>query len=228
MTVRSHSKIRCPKCYMSGALCYCAELVPIDNRTRVAIIMHHGEARTSSNTGRLAHALLKNSEVRLRGAPDNPFRADGWVGPEHETLILFPTETAQNLTPEFVTKLSGKPVTLIVPDGNWSQARKVLLREEALKSATAVKLPPGPPSQYKLRRPPRIEAVCTIEAIARAMRVLEGARGEEVESHLLTGFNRMVERVLWSRGELKTEECKTGIPPLAVETRQKSGYPKGE
>jgi DTW domain-containing protein YfiP len=210
---------------MSGALCLCAELHPIENRTRVGIIMHHGEARTSSNTGRLAHALLRNSEVRLRGVPGNPFSAEGWVGPQGTSLVLFPTETAQVLTPEWVSTLKN-PVTLIVPDGNWSQARKVLLREMALKDAIPVKLPPGPPSQYRLRKAPRIEAVCTIEAIARALRILEGERGDEVEAHLLKGFQTMVERVLWSRGEIKTEECQTGIPEEAIEIRQKSGFPK--
>lgn len=187
--------------------------------------MHHGEARTSSNTGRLAHALLKNSEIRLRGAPENPFTAEGWVGAGVTSLVLFPTETAQVLTPEWVASLK-QPITLIVPDGNWSQARKVLLREPALKDAIPVKLPPGPPSQYRLRKAPRIEAVCTIEAIARALRILEGAQGEQVESHLLRGFQIMVERVLWSRGEIKTEESLTGIPEKAVEIRQKSGFPK--
>ena len=197
----------------------------METKTRVGIVMHHGEARTSSNTGRLAHALLKNSEVRLRGAPEKPFSAEGWVGPDFTSLVLFPTETAKILTPEWVATLK-KPITLVVPDGNWSQARKVLLREESLRAAIPVKLPPGPPSEYRLRKAPRIEAVCTIEAIARALQILEGDQGEQVEAHLIQGFNRMVERVLWSRGEIKAEDCLTGIPEEAIEIRRKSGFPK--
>ena len=225
MTVRSHSKVRCPSCFMSGALCLCAELKPISTRTHVAIVMHYAEAKTSSNTGRLAHQLLINSEIRLRGGPGRPFHADGLIEAHLEPLILFPSENAIELTPEFVKTLQ-RPVTLIVPDGNWSQARKVLNREPALREARPVKLPPGPPSCYRLRTAPREEAVCTMEAIARALRVLEAERGIEVEDHLMGAFNKMVERVLWSRGELKTEDSLTGIPQEAVDHRQISGFPK--
>jgi DTW domain-containing protein YfiP len=210
---------------MSGALCLCAELISIDTQTSVTVVMHYGEARTSSNTGRLAHHLLSRSQIVIRGEAGNPISRADLSQPDTDAYVLFPSAEAIEITPEWAASLK-RPAHLIVPDGNWNQAKKVLKREPALAGAIPVKLPPGPPSRYRLREAPRAEAVCTLEAIARALALLEGPeRGPLVESHLMAAFDKMVERVLWSRGHLKTHEAKTGIPPEAVEARQKSGFP---
>ena len=211
---------------MSGALCLCGELISIDTQTQVTIVMHYGEAKTSSNTGRLAHRLLNPSSIVIRGEPGKPLKESDLNSPDRDSFVLFPSADAIEITPDWVKTLK-RPARLIVPDGNWNQAKKVLKREPALAKAVPVKLPPGPPSRYRLREAPREEAVCTLEAIARALALFEGEeRGPKVEAHLMLAFDKMVERVLWSRGHLKTHESQTGIPPEAVEARQKSGFPK--
>ena len=93
-----------------------------------------------------------------------------------------------------------KPVTLIVPDGNWAQAKKAFKREKALHAFPRVKLPLGPPSKYWLRAAPRPEAVSTYEAIARAMGFLEGP---EVQARMEAFFDVMVERTLHARGQAR-------------------------
>jgi len=225
MSVRAHSKVRCPQCFMSGALCLCSELISIETQTFVTLVMHYGEAKTSSNTGRLAHRLLSRSQIVIRGESGRSLQESEMNQPGTDAYVLFPSADAIEITPEWVDTFK-RPAHLIVPDGNWNQAKKVLKREPTLAGAQPVKLPPGPPSRYRLREAPREEAVCTMEAIARALAIFEGKeRGPEVEAHLMAAFDKMVERVLWSRGHLKTHEAKTGIPPEAVEARQKSGFP---
>ena len=51
--------------------------------------------------------------------------------------------------------------------------------------------PPAAPGRYGLRRNAPAGTVCTLEAIARALGVLEGP---EIEAHLLTALDRFVER----------------------------------
>ena len=89
------------------------------------------------------------------------------------------------------------PYTLIVPDGSWRQASKMGQREEALRHVQRVKLAAGAPSRYRLRRETKPEGLATLEAIARALGVLES---HAVEDALLAVFDLMVERTLRSRG----------------------------
>jgi DTW domain-containing protein YfiP len=158
-------------------------------RTRVVVVMHQRESITSSNTGRLAVQSLEGAELRIRGGRDDRERATPRAagGPR---LALFPAPGARALGPG---DASAGPVTLFVPDGNWTQARKLLRRDDELRAAEAVTIPPCGESRYKLRRNPRENGLCTLEAIAYALGVLEGP---DVEASLLATLDRFVERTM--------------------------------
>lgn len=154
------------------------------------IVMHHVETRRASNTGRLAARILA-ADVRIRGtqgpAPREPM-------PEGRRLLLFPAATARQLSAE-----DGRrgPVVLVVPDGNWKQASRVLHRDEAAAGAEIVTLPAGAPSRYRLRRRPNEGALSTFEAIARALSILETP---EIEVAMMRALDLFVERTLVLRG----------------------------
>ncbi len=193
---------------MRADLCIC-ELIPtLHIDTRLIVLMHHREVRTTTNTGRLACWALPNSEVRIRGKHNIPLKTDDLMHPERDTLLMYPSEDAQELTPEFVATLR-RPITLVVPDGSWRQASKVGQREPSLKNALRIKLPAGRPSEYRLRREPKADGLATMEAIARALGVLESP---EVQRSLEGIFRIMVERTLWSRGQIKLEDCASSLP----------------
>lgn len=216
---RVGSKHRCEKCQMSGVLCLCASLPRLETRTRVVVLMHYLEAKTSTNTARIAHLMLPHSEIRLRGLPGRPMDDSGIVTPDRQPLLLFPSPVSHELTAEWVARFD-RPVTLIVPDGSWRQCQKVGQREPVLRDLPRVRLPPGPPSEYRLRIEPNAHSVSTLEAIARSLEVLEGAeKGPLVRSAMESLFRIMVERTLWSRGKLRDEEC-SSLPAGA--RRQKS------
>ncbi len=220
---------------MSGHLCICSEFPKLTTRTRTIIVMHRGELATSSNTARLAQLSMPEScEIRIRGDLHAPMSEEGLLTPPQAegvrppTLLLFPSEDSIELTPEWVASQpnAANGFHLIVPDGSWKQASRVPYRVAALKdpSVIAVRLPPGPPSQYLLRVAPRESAVCTIEAIARALGILEGPeRGPEVQAALEEIFHKMVERVRWSRGDVKTADCRWPIPEAAVQSFFEAG-----
>ncbi len=183
---------------MRPDLCLCALTPRIEVGTRLVVLMHHKEVKTTSNTGQLAVQALVNSELRIRGRTHELTKTDDLMHADRDTLLLYPGENAQTLTPEFVKTLR-RPLTLIAPDGSWRQASKVAFREPGLKDALRVKLPEGPPSEYQLRREPKPEGLATIEAIARAMGILESPH---VQSELEGIFRIMVKRVLDSRAGL--------------------------
>ena len=179
---------------MHARLCLCALIPRIATRTRLLLVIHRREARKPTNTGRLATQCLTNSEAMVRGhesSPSPPYTWDSSTQP----LFLYPYEDAIPIA-RFAT--SERPVTLIVPDGTWRQAAKVRNRVPGLRDVPCVSIEPDAPTIYRLRRETRSEGLATIEAIARAFGVLEGAH---VRSALELVFQTMVERTLWSRGQ---------------------------
>ena len=84
-------------------------------------------------------------------------------------------------------------------------------------TASSATLPDTGASEYRLRDEPRVGGLATLEAIARALRILEGERGPEIERAMLAVFRVMVERTLWFRGKLRDDEVTGGIPGAARE-----------
>lgn len=186
---------RCPTCVMVMHLCICSELPKIDNKTYVTIMMHFREIKTTSNTGRLSHLSLKNSEIRLRGSPEFPFDTEGLIHKGRQNMVLQLCDEAYELNPDFLAKFPG-PHHLIVPDGNWRQASKMHKREAVLKDLPKVRLPLSTPSRYRLRKEHKLGGLATHEAIGRALGILEGTR---VQTEMERIFDIMVERTITLR-----------------------------
>ena len=207
------SEHRCPRCEIRKPLCFCDLIPRIELKTRVIVLMHTLEQPSTTNTAKLAHKALVNSELQVHGLKDQRLSADSLHDPNRTSLLLYPSPFAQVLDAQFVSSLT-KPVTLIVPDACWRQTIKFVRREPAIAGIPHVRLEPGPPSEYRLRTQPRKTGVCTLEAIARSLGVLESREAQSQLEHLL---RIMVERTLWSRGVLRREECViSGIPAAAL------------
>jgi len=188
---------RCAACRLDERRCLCALLPRLETRTRLVLVLHRDEAHKPTNTGQLAARCIINSEVLVRGRPGEPvprFCADAATQP----LLLFPHDDALPLA---AFAASARPVTLIVPDGTWRQAARVSHRLPGLEGVPRVALPPEAPSGYRVRAGAHAERVPTLEAIARAFGVLEGAAVREALERL---HRALVERTLAARGTLGT------------------------
>jgi DTW domain-containing protein YfiP len=183
--MRSRRAERCLGCGLTPGLCLCGEITPSATRTHVLLLVHHVEVHKPTNTARLALRALSQAHLRVCGreAPGEP------VQPSARRLLLFPGEGARPLVQG--EGLTGHPVQLIVPDGTWSQARRIARRELVAQAAELVCLPDCPTSRYDLRRNVRPGGLCTLEAIARALAILEQP---ELEPALLGTLDRFVER----------------------------------
>jgi DTW domain-containing protein YfiP len=143
-------------------LCLCGEVPTIATRTRIVIVRHHRELHRSSNTGRLAALALANSAlVDL----DDAGRA-----------ALPPLEDAWLLFPEGPEPTAGRPPPrqLVVLDATWSQARRMYRKIPGLLGLPTLRLTGAPTPAARLRASPAPGQVSTIEAIAHALRQLEG------------------------------------------------------
>jgi DTW domain-containing protein len=185
-------------------LCVCALCVPIATRTRVVLVIHRAEIRKPTNTGHVAALCLAHSEIHVRGNEGAPSAPIEWG--DTQPLLLFPHEDARPLESLAIER----PVTLVVPDGNWRQASKVRARVPGLRSVPCVTLGAAEPSRYRLRSEAHPHGLATMEAVARALGALEGPAVRQALEHV---FDVMVERTLWLRGSLGETAVTGGIPP---------------
>jgi DTW domain-containing protein YfiP len=124
--------------------------------------------------------------------------------------FLFPHATA---TPVAAWReASGDaPLTLVVPDGTWRQANRARSRLARALNLPCVTLPeePGDADVERLRTPTRPGRLATLEALARALGVLEGPA---IEAGLLHVFRVMTDRTLWTNGRLARASVTGGLP----------------
>jgi DTW domain-containing protein YfiP len=190
--------------------CLC-DLVPrVATRTRVLVVLHHAETQKPSNTGRLALRCLPNSGAVIRGAPGEKAAAPAPAWAEHgDPVVLFPHPDARPLS-DFCG--GPRPVTLIVPDGTWRQAQRVRRRVAGLGDVPCAFVTRDAPSAYRLRRTPDARRLSTMEAIAEALGLLEGAEGPAARQLLLGIFEVMVERSLRGRASSVRNAVTFGEP----------------
>lgn len=208
---------------MHRALCIC-ELVPrLAIHTRLVLVVHKDEERKPTNTGLLAARCLEHSEVVVVGDRERPIDAP-LVRAGEQGVLLFPAEDALPLDELMGSRVNGAaPLALVVPDGSWRQARKVRSRVPGLAALPCATLPEGAPTEYRLRSERREGGLATLEAIARALTIIEG---NGLAAHaLLAVFRVMVERTLWLRGSLRDDEVTGGIPEAARAHDPRGGLP---
>jgi DTW domain-containing protein YfiP len=176
--------------------CICAEIHRIALDTRLILVMHHREEKKPTATGPLALELLVNSELRIHGRLETPLDLSDLVVPDRRTLLLYPGEDAQILSPGFLER-DPRPVNLIVPDGSWRQAARMGKRLPGLRSIERVRLPEGPPTRWGVRREFHAHCLSTFEAIARTLGILESPAVQRSMEEL---FDLMVERTFQANG----------------------------
>ena len=167
---RSVGRATCYRCFRPKVGCICTLVRQVANQTHVLIVQHPRERKHPFGTARIAKLGLRSVEVVMaqKEYPDG----DLWV-PHRDVqnaAVLYPSRTATTLG-------KGEPVsfdTLVVIDGTWSEARKLLHITPWMRALPCVALEPPRPGNYRIRKAknPDVE-VSTIEAIAYALGHLE-------------------------------------------------------
>ena len=187
---------KCPVCRLFKSICICGDIKKFDLKTRVTLLMHVKEVDRSTNTGKIAELMLTNSKTVIVGAPDGELEQKDIIMDGYENLVLFP-HASNVLDGNYVSGL-GMPVNLIVPDGNYHQAVK-MTRSELLGNLKRVRLPSGQKGEYGLRDSKDPEKVSTIEAVIKALEIIENG---PVVAEMNRIFRKMVESFKTHNGRL--------------------------
>lgn len=187
------SRRRCSRCARPPSHCLCALVPRLSSRTRVLILQHPAEASHALNTARLAALALENGELRV--GESFPELAAPPAHGIYRSCLLFPGAEA---VPLAELAQDGRPLQLIVPDGTWRKARRILHLNPPLAALPRVALPEGLSSRYRLRKAPMAGALSTLEAIVCALNILEGAGRFDA---MLQPFEALIEGQIAAMGE---------------------------
>ncbi len=191
----------------------CAEIPTIETKTRLAIVSHFRELYKTTSTGYLALEAMPNSELYVHGKQESPLNLKSLHDGKRRIMVLFPSEKAKVLTKTLISS-DPRPITLIVPDGNWRQASRIPKRVPGLAEAEHVILPDGKESEWGVREETRPGGLATLEAISRAFAILES---QQVGAALEQLFHSVATATLFARGMPKRKkEQEETLKPLQI------------
>lgn len=160
----------CSRCERPARVCYCAHLPSIPAETRVLLLQHPREEHVAIGTARMASLCLPGSQLVVgTDLADNPVVRAAVSDPARPAILLYPGDGATDVAeapPE-------GPVTLVVVDGTWALAKKLLRLNPFLRELPRYAFTPRSPSDYRIRREPHEHCVSTIEAVAHMLGALE-------------------------------------------------------
>lgn len=189
---------RCDRCLRPAGYCLCALIPHISTRTQLLVIQHPSEHRHALNTARLlvagvagAHLLI--AETLAEDSAWHHLLAD----PDWQTEILFPGAGVPLVAGSVDLQ---RPRRLVLLDGTWRKARKLLHLNPLLQRLPKVALPAGLHSRYRLRKAPQPGALSTLEAGVEALQRIEPATDF---SPLLKPFEALIEGQILAMGRAR-------------------------
>ncbi|MCR5731930.1 MAG: DTW domain-containing protein [Sphaerochaetaceae bacterium] len=187
----------CYRCFKSKEACLCEYIKELDTGVKFIILIHPHEARLMrTGTGRLAHLSLKDSEL-IQGVnfTENERLNTLLSDPTYYPLLLYPGENAITAQSDnFKNKLEGRIPMVIILDGTWSEAKKMLKYSINLQSLPRLSFNRGYRSRFIFKKEPTPDAISTIEACYYLIKELEEigmANGDEAYN-MMALFDRMV------------------------------------
>ena len=167
-------------------LCLCEGLTPAASRTRVLLLQHPREARLAICSAWLARVALENAELHQAVDLDAHPSVRALAG-EPGAALLYPGPGAVPAA----ARAGAPPSWLVVVDGTWHQAERMIGRSRTLSALPRLSVEPDGGKGYDaLRREPEAHCLSTLEAVALALGALEGdaARFEPMRA----AFRKMV------------------------------------
>lgn len=169
----------CPNCSYPVKTCVCEFISPATHRTPLIFLQHPNETNNAKNTLRLIELVSNNIQIQI-GESEQDFAElkKEVLNNKEQFVLLFPSEQATEITELNSQQTSDK--TVIILDGTWKKAKKLLLLNPWLNDIQHVKLASDEngnviQGNYKIRSTKLEGALSTIEATALCLEQLENA-----------------------------------------------------
>lgn len=174
----------CWKCHRPGTRCFCDLTLPFSSSAEFALIVHPDEVKSTVGTAWILRRSISNLKwIRSKGIAldEDPAFLELLNTPNTVPLLLFPGPHALNLnqapTPawESLVPRSHRPL-LIVIDGTWTQAYRMLRLSRLLQALPRVSFETTQLSEYGFKLQPHPACLSSVEGVHRVIEIL-AARG---------------------------------------------------
>lgn len=190
----------CLTCRRRIRTCVCDKLRPFETQTRFLILMHPMEYKKEKvGTGRFTHLILKNSRIFVDvGFDENKGLQECLNDPEYESYVLYPGDEPIDLSsPDANEKLGPKRKQILVIDGTWPCAKKMMKLSTCLHHLPRVSFHSTKVSEFKIKHQPMEGCLSTVESIHQVICDLNGLGIEATqgaEENLLEVFRHTVKQ----------------------------------
>lgn len=172
----------CTHCEYPLVTCVCSaiELMPVSSR--IIILQHPSEVGHAKGTVRLIRLVIPTVEVFVgESAQDFTECRESITSSEGNVYLLYPENSEESeltLTQgcnqsRSTSELSELQATLVLIDGTWRKAKKILALNEWLHDMPKLTIKPQQTSQYYIRSSNIENGLSTIEALAIALQQIE-------------------------------------------------------
>ncbi|GAB3106134.1 DTW domain-containing protein [Aestuariicella hydrocarbonica] len=198
----------CAKCKTPLARCFCDLVVNVTPAVEVIIWQHPSEAGHAKGTVPLLARCLTNSQLIIAETL-NRCDFEKRVGPTARQLqLLFPTDQlqpapAQDMGSNRLHVPTAGQLRLLVLDGTWRKARKLLYLNPWLSELRPYPLTAPGPGRYSIRKAEKPGQLSTLEAVCAAI-----SQAEKSASHslpILQAFDQYLIRLSQQNPHAPTE-----------------------
>ena len=160
----------CSSCHYPSVNCVCEHIHPVKHALELLVLQHPSEVKNAKNTVRLLTLVSNNTQVLVGESADDFAQLRSQIkNAPNDFALLFPSDNAE----EIVAAGHNKVKTLILIDGTWKKAKKILLLNPWLQSIPHLTFSNDTKSQYAIRSSTIKGSLSTIEAAAYSMQQIE-------------------------------------------------------
>lgn len=184
----------CYACNRPTSYCLCGFAKPFEAHCNFLILQHPNERKKYYSTARIVTKTLLNSKL-MRGLEFEISEFNKYCSMD-KTYLLFPDEEAKDCECIDLNQEN----TVIVVDGTWSEAKKIIKYNPILKTLPTLTFKRKLISNYRIRKQPKENYLSTLECIGYLLQLNSVAFGHpdraKIYDSLFGAFNRMVEMQL--------------------------------
>ncbi|NDC37562.1 MAG: DTW domain-containing protein [Proteobacteria bacterium] len=168
----------------------CGLIASFSAHVNTLVLQHPNERRKYYSTAKLLSTAVTNCTV-MRGVEFDPEHL-ARITAGQNCYLLYPSREARDCSE---VPLSNQE-TIIVVDGTWREAAKIVFRNPFLQSLPRLSFKEELQSRYRIRKQPKQGCLSTIESVAHLLKrnALVSGAAESVPRYdsLLEGFERMI------------------------------------
>ncbi len=160
----------CPKCVYPQNACLCSHIRPLSTEVELIVLQDPSEVKQAKNSVKLMRVVCDKLQVYVGETPNDFIELQEYLARQNKPiLLLYPSEHSHSIN----TLPSSQGMILLLLDGTWRKAYKLLQLNPWLQQFPFVHLELDRPSNYTIRKAKRSDSLSTLEAAAMAIKTLE-------------------------------------------------------